>query len=41
MKKLVLAALAAAAAVVASRKVQASRQEQALWAEATDSVKQS
>ncbi|HEX6874133.1 MAG TPA: DLW-39 family protein, partial [Nocardioidaceae bacterium] len=38
MKKLVLIALAAAAAVFASKKVKASQQEQALWAEATDNV---
>ena len=41
MKKLVLVALAAIAAVVASRKVKAGQQEQALWAEATDSVTKS
>ena len=41
MKKLVLVALAAAAAVFASKKAQAGRREQALWAEATDSVKRS
>jgi hypothetical protein len=41
MKKLVLVALAAVAAVVASKKVKAGQQEQALWAEATDSVKKS
>lgn len=39
MKKLVLIALAAVAAAVASKKVKASQQEQALWAEATDNVK--
>jgi hypothetical protein len=39
MKKFVLVALAAAAAVFASKKVKAGQQEQALWAEATDSVK--
>lgn len=39
MKKLVLVALAAAAAVFASKKVKAGQQEQALWAEATDNVK--
>ncbi|MGH3370623.1 MAG: DLW-39 family protein [Nocardioidaceae bacterium] len=39
MKKLVLVALAAVAAVIASKKVKAGQQEQALWAEATDSVK--
>ncbi len=38
MKKLLLVALAAAAAVVASRKVRAGQEEQALWAEATDPV---
>lgn len=41
MKKLVLAALAAVAAGVAAKKFQAGQQEQALWAEATDSVKKS
>ena len=41
MKKLVLVALAAIAAVVASKKVKAGQQEQALWAEATDSVTKS
>ena len=39
MKKLLLVALAAAAAVVASKKFKAGQQEQALWAEATDNVK--
>lgn len=39
MKKLVLVALAAAAAFIASKKVKAGQQEQALWAEATDNVK--
>ncbi|MBY9074193.1 DLW-39 family protein [Nocardioides sp. WL0053] len=38
MKKLVLVALAAAVAVIAGKKVQAGKQEQALWAEATDNV---
>jgi hypothetical protein len=38
MKKLVLLALAAAAAAFASKKVKAGQQEQALWAEATDNV---
>ena len=38
MKKLVLLALAAAGAVVAKRKIDDGRAEQALWAEATDSV---
>jgi len=41
MKKLFLIALAAAAAVCASKKVKAGQQEQALWAEATDSVSKS
>ncbi|UMG94178.1 DLW-39 family protein [Nocardioides sp. TF02-7] len=36
MKKLVLLAVAAAGAVIASRKLQESKAEQALWAEATD-----
>jgi len=40
MKKLVLVALAAAAAVFATKKVKAGQQEQALWAEATDNVTQ-
>jgi len=39
MKKFVLVALAAVAAVLAGKKVKAGQQEQALWAEATDSVK--
>jgi hypothetical protein len=39
VKKLVLLALAAAAAVFATKKVKAGQQEQALWAEATDDVK--
>ncbi len=38
MKKLVLAALAAVGAVVASKKLQQSKAEQALWAEATDKL---
>jgi hypothetical protein len=38
VKKLVLLALAAGAAVVARKKVKAGQHEQALWAEATDSV---
>ncbi len=41
MKKLVLLALAAAGAVIASRKMKAGQQEQALWAEATDHVTKS
>jgi hypothetical protein len=39
VKKLILAALAAAAAGFAAKKFQAGQHEQALWAEATDSVK--
>ncbi len=39
MKKFVLVALAAVAAVFASKKAKAAQEEQALWAEATDSVK--
>ena len=39
MKKLMLVAAAAVAAVVASRKARAGRREQALWAEATDDVR--
>ncbi len=38
MKKLLLIALAAAGAVVARNKMKAGQNEQALWAEATDSV---
>ena len=38
MKKLVLVALAAAGAVVAGRRFSQGRDEQALWAEATDQV---
>ena len=38
MKKLLLVALAAAAAAIASKKVKAGQNEQALWAEATDTV---
>jgi hypothetical protein len=41
VKKLVLIALAAVGAVVANRKLKAGQQEQALWAEATDSVTKS
>ena len=41
MKKLVLLALAAAVAVFATKKAKDGRREQELWAEATDSVKQS
>ena len=38
MKKLVLVLLAAAGAVIAKRKIDEGRSEQALWAEATDNV---
>ena len=38
MKKIILVALAALGAVAAKRKIDAGRAEQALWAEATDSV---
>ena len=38
MKKLLLVALAAVGAVLAKKKLDESRSEQALWAEATDSV---
>ena len=38
MKKLILLALAAAGAVVAKKKLEESKAEQALWAEATDNV---
>jgi hypothetical protein len=38
VKKLLLIALAAAGAVIANRKLKAGQREQALWAEATDSV---
>ncbi len=41
MKKLILLALAAGAAVFATKKFKAGQEEQALWAEATDSVKRS
>jgi len=39
MKKLLLVALAAAGAVVAKKKMDEGKNEQALWAEATDAVK--
>jgi hypothetical protein len=39
VKKLLLLVLGAAAAAVAAKKVKAGQHEQALWAEATDSVK--
>jgi len=41
MKKIVLVLLAAAGAVVAKRKLDQSKAEQALWAEATDPVRKS
>jgi hypothetical protein len=41
MKKLLLVVIGAAAAAFAVKKAQASKHEQALWAEATDSVKRS
>ena len=41
MKKLLLIALAAGAAVFAKKKIDEGKAEQALWAEATDSVKRS
>jgi hypothetical protein len=39
VKKLLLLVLAAAGAVLASKKLAESKREQALWAEATDPVK--
>ena len=41
MKKIVLIALAATAAILARRKAKSGQREQALWAEATDSVTRS
>lgn len=38
MKKIVLVLLAAAGAVLARKKIEEGRTEQALWAEATDTV---
>ena len=38
VKKLVLAALAATGVALASKKLQQSKAEQALWAEATDKL---
>jgi hypothetical protein len=38
MKKLLLVLLAAAGAVLAKKKIEEGRSEQALWAEATDNV---
>ncbi len=41
MKKLLLVLLAAAGAVFAKKKMDAGKNEQALWAEATDTVTKS
>ena len=41
MKKLLLVVLAAAAGVVAKKKMDEGKHEQALWAEATDTVHKS
>ncbi|MEP9384209.1 DLW-39 family protein [Nocardioides sp. KR10-350] len=41
MKKIVLVLLAAAGAVLAKKKLDQSKAEQALWAEATDTVSKS
>jgi len=41
MKKILLLAAAAAVAVVARKKIAEGKAEQALWAEATDSVTRS
>ena len=41
MKKILLVAIAAAGAVFAKKKMDEGKAEQALWAEATDSVKRS
>jgi hypothetical protein len=38
MKKILLLALAAVGAVIAKKKLEESKAEQALWAEATDNV---
>lgn len=38
MKKILLVLLAAAGAVLARKKIEEGRSEQALWAEATDNV---
>ena len=38
MKKILLVLLAAAGAVLARKKIEQGRSEQALWAEATDNV---
>jgi len=41
VNKLLLVALAAAGAAVASKKIKSGQREQALWAEATDNVTKS
>jgi hypothetical protein len=41
VKKILILLLVAGAAVVAKKKIDASKHEQALWAEATDSVARS
>lgn len=41
MKKVLLVALAAAGALVARKKMEENRADQALWGEATDAVKRS
>jgi len=41
MKKILLVLLAAVAAAFAKKKIEQSRSEQALWAEATDNVDKS
>ena len=41
MKKIILIVLGAVAALFAVKKAKAGQHEQALWAEATDSVKRS
>jgi len=41
MKKILLLSLLVGAAVVAKKKIDARKHEQALWAEATDSVTRS
>jgi hypothetical protein len=41
VKKVLLLALAAAGALVARKRMEESRADQALWAEATDAVKRS
>ena len=41
MKKILLLAAAAAGALIAKKKIDEGKAEQALWAEATDAVKRS